>query len=84
MTYAAVIVEAGPVGLSTACELARESGQPPVLEHADKFGGIARTEVYEGYRFDIGGHRCPAQDNGVQHLCLASGSFSRAPPNRAL
>ncbi len=31
-------------------------------------GGIARTEVHEGYRFDIGGHRFFTRDKGVQHL----------------
>ena len=28
-----------------------------VLEATDKLGGIARTEVRDGYRFDLGGHR---------------------------
>ena len=28
-----------------------------VLEQAEQVGGIARTEIYKGYRFDIGGHR---------------------------
>ena len=28
-----------------------------VLESTDQVGGIARTEVRDGYRFDLGGHR---------------------------
>ena len=28
-----------------------------MLEASNAVGGIARTEVYDGYRFDIGGHR---------------------------
>jgi len=28
-----------------------------VLEGSDQVGGIARTETYKGFRFDIGGHR---------------------------
>jgi protoporphyrinogen oxidase len=28
-----------------------------VFERSDKVGGIARTEVYKDFRFDIGGHR---------------------------
>ena len=68
MKHSAVIVGAGPAGLSAAYELTREGLQPLVLEQADKVGGIARTEVHEGYRFDIGGHRFFTRDKGVQHL----------------
>ena len=28
-----------------------------VLEAEDQVGGIAKTEVRDGYRFDLGGHR---------------------------
>jgi protoporphyrinogen oxidase len=68
MTYTAVIIGAGPAGLSAAYELTRQGVQPLVLEQADKVGGIARTETHEGYRFDIGGHRFFSRDQGVQHL----------------
>jgi hypothetical protein len=50
---------AGPAGLTAAYELDR-LGAPHkaiVLEESDKVGGIARTESYKGFRFDIGGHR---------------------------
>jgi protoporphyrinogen oxidase len=30
---------------------------PHVFEAGDRYGGIARTEEYKGFRFDIGGHR---------------------------
>ena len=55
----AVIIGAGPAGLTAAYELDR-LGAPHkaiVLEASDKIGGIARTESYKGFRFDIGGHR---------------------------
>ncbi|MCJ7621066.1 MAG: FAD-dependent oxidoreductase, partial [Anaerolineae bacterium] len=68
MTYTTVIIGAGPAGLSAAYELTRQGIRPVVLEQADKVGGIARTEVYEGYRFDIGGHRFFSRDQGVQQL----------------
>jgi len=68
MRYTTVIIGAGPAGLSAAYELTRQGIQPVVLEQADKVGGIARTEVYEGYRFDIGGHRFFSRDQGVQQL----------------
>lgn len=68
MRYTTVIIGAGPAGLSAAYELSRQGVQPLVLEQADKVGGIARTEVYKGYRFDIGGHRFFSRDKGVQNL----------------
>ena len=51
------VVGGGPAGLTAALMLA-EAGEPVhVVEASDLVGGIARTEQYEGYRFDIGGHR---------------------------
>lgn len=52
-----VIIGAGPAGLSAAYEFIKEGIRPIVLEKADEVGGIARTETYKGYYFDIGGHR---------------------------
>jgi protoporphyrinogen oxidase len=52
-----VMLGAGPAGLATAYELIKQGVQPIVLEKADKVGGIARTETYKDYYFDIGGHR---------------------------
>ena len=53
------IIGAGPAGLTAAFELGRlsSSHQVVVLEESDSIGGIARTEIYKGFRFDIGGHR---------------------------
>ncbi|MEZ5737642.1 MAG: NAD(P)/FAD-dependent oxidoreductase [Novosphingobium sp.] len=54
-----VIIGGGPAGLTAAYELCKQSARhnPIVLEASDKMGGIARTETYKGFRFDIGGHR---------------------------
>ena len=54
-----VVVGAGPAGLTAAVELMRRDpgSRPLVLEATQQLGGIARTESYKGYRFDIGGHR---------------------------
>lgn len=52
-----VTLGAGPAGLATAYELVKRGVKPVVLEKADKVGGLARTEAYKDYYFDIGGHR---------------------------
>ncbi|MDD5262557.1 MAG: NAD(P)/FAD-dependent oxidoreductase [Methylacidiphilales bacterium] len=55
---AAIIVGAGPAGLTAAAELVENGFRVDVLEKDPEYvGGIARTVRYKGYRFDIGGHR---------------------------
>ena len=66
--YPVAIVGAGPAGLTAAYELVKEGIIPVVLEKGDKVGGIARTETYKGYRFDIGGHRFYTKVEAVQQL----------------
>jgi protoporphyrinogen oxidase len=53
----ALIIGAGPAGLSAAYELAKGGMQATVLEASGVVGGISRTVEYKGYLFDIGGHR---------------------------
>ena len=54
----AIIIGAGPAGLTAAYELLEKSDiKPIILEMADIVGGIARTVNYKGNRIDIGGHR---------------------------
>jgi protoporphyrinogen oxidase len=53
----AVVIGGGPAGLTAAVELCRLNVPVTVLEKDRLVGGIARTEAYKGYRFDIGGHR---------------------------
>jgi protoporphyrinogen oxidase len=66
--YPVAIVGAGPAGLTAAYELVKQGIAPVVLEKGDKVGGIARTETYKGYRFDIGGHRFYTKVAAVQQL----------------
>ncbi|MEQ1948850.1 MAG: NAD(P)/FAD-dependent oxidoreductase [Bryobacteraceae bacterium] len=54
----AIIVGAGPAGLTAALELLeRTDCVPIVLEQSEYMGGISRTVNYKGNRIDIGGHR---------------------------
>src|SRR5579862_1916300 len=54
----ALIIGAGPAGLTAAYELLlRTDVRPIVLEKSDYMGGISRTVNYKGNRIDIGGHR---------------------------
>jgi protoporphyrinogen oxidase len=54
----AVIIGAGPAGLTAALEFLRRSNiRPIVLEATERIGGISCTIEYKGNRMDIGGHR---------------------------
>ena len=54
----AIIIGAGPAGLTAAYELLTRTGiQPIVLEKSEDMGGLSKTVEYKGNRIDIGGHR---------------------------
>ena len=58
MGKTAVLIGAGPAGLTAALELLRRTDiHPIVLEASGEIGGISRTIRYKGNRMDIGGHR---------------------------
>jgi protoporphyrinogen oxidase len=52
-----IVIGGGPAGLTAAYALTRHGLCPIVLEKDHLVGGLARTESYKGYRFDMGGHR---------------------------
>ncbi|MGH9024672.1 MAG: NAD(P)/FAD-dependent oxidoreductase [Acidimicrobiia bacterium] len=52
-----LIIGAGPAGLTAAFHLHKYGLASTVLEASDEVGGISRTVVRDGWRFDIGGHR---------------------------
>lgn len=76
-----IIIGAGPAGLAAAYESIRQGIRPLILERSDKVGGLARTEVHQGYRFDIGGHRFYTQIPEVQQLWedMLGQDFPRIP-----
>lgn len=51
------IIGAGPTGLTAAYQLNKVGLKTVVVEKAALVGGIARTESYQDYHVDIGGHR---------------------------
>ena len=58
MSEKAIIIGAGPAGLTAAYELIQRSDIPPIVfEATSEMGGLSRTVVYKGNRIDIGGHR---------------------------
>lgn len=58
MKKTAIIVGAGPAGLTAAYELLNKTDILPVIVEKELFaGGISRTVNYNGNRIDIGGHR---------------------------
>ncbi len=63
-----VIIGAGPSGLAAALELVKNGICSTILEKGDKVGGIARTEMYRDYRFDIGGHRFFTKSELIKQL----------------
>lgn len=54
----AIIIGAGPAGLTAAYELITKTDiKPIILEKSGDIGGISKTVNYKGNRIDIGGHR---------------------------
>src|SRR6266540_1411188 len=51
------ILGAGPAGLTAAQVFARRGRAAAVFEADGAVGGIAKTVEFNGYRFDLGGHR---------------------------
>ena len=67
----AIIIGAGPAGLTAAIELQRNSKIKPILiEASQQVGGISRTIRYKGNRMDIGGHRFFSKSDRVMRWWL--------------
>jgi protoporphyrinogen oxidase len=67
----AIIIGAGPAGLTAAYELAtRTNITPIVVEQTDQVGGLSRTVEYQGNRIDIGGHRFFSKSDRVMQWWL--------------
>ncbi|HEY1214559.1 MAG TPA: NAD(P)-binding protein, partial [Bryobacteraceae bacterium] len=79
-TRCAVIIGAGPAGLTAAYELlTRTNIVPIVLEQSDQVGGLSRTVNYKGNRLDVGGHRFFSKSQRVINWWLQMLPLQSAP-----
>jgi protoporphyrinogen oxidase len=63
-----VVIGGGPAGLTAAYELVKCGLRPTVLEKGNMVGGLARTENYKGFHFDMGGHRFFTKSQEVKKM----------------
>jgi protoporphyrinogen oxidase len=76
----AIIIGAGPAGLTAASELVEHTDiEPVVLEMTDDIGGISKTVNYKGNRMDIGGHRFFSKSDRVMQWWLRFFPLQGAP-----
>src|SRR3954469_20884153 len=62
------VLGGGPAGLTAGYLLAKRGHPVVVFEAEPQVGGIAKTEVRDGYRFDLGGHRFFTKSKEVNDL----------------
>lgn len=67
----AIIIGAGPAGLTAAYELLERTDiKPIVVEKSEYIGGISKTVNYKGNRMDLGGHRFFSKHDRVMEWWL--------------
>jgi len=76
-----VVIGAGPAGLTAAVEAGRLGFHAIVVEKNARVGGLARTESYNGFLFDLGGHRFFTKLDWVDAWWrdMIGGAFLRRP-----
>lgn len=76
----AIIIGAGPAGLTAAFELLmRTDIKPVILEKSEYIGGISKTVNYKGNRIDIGGHRFFSKSDRVMDWWMKMLPIAAAP-----
>lgn len=71
MTKTAVIIGAGPAGLTAAYELLKRTDiKPVIIEENDFIGGISATLNYKNNHIDMGGHRFFSKSERVMNWWL--------------
>jgi protoporphyrinogen oxidase len=76
-----IVIGAGPSGLAAAHEAVGRGARVLVLERLDCVGGLSRTTVFEGNRFDVGPHRFFTKNQEVHKLFVetAGGDLLTVP-----
>lgn len=82
----AILIGAGPAGLTAAFELLdRTDIEVVVLEATAQIGGISQTVEYKGNRMDIGGHRFFSKSDRIMNWWMRILPLeSREPDDREL
>jgi protoporphyrinogen oxidase len=76
----AIIIGAGPAGLTAAYELLEKTDIKPIIyEMSGDIGGISKTVNYKGNRIDLGGHRFFSKSNLVMNWWQNIMSVQGAP-----
>ncbi len=76
----AIIIGAGPAGLTAAWELLTKTDiRPVILEGSLEIGGISRTVEHHGNRMDIGGHRFFSKSDTVMNFWRGVMPMQSAP-----
>ncbi len=76
----AIIIGAGPAGLTAAQQLLKKTNiQPIVYELSNQVGGLSKTVNYKGNRIDIGGHRFFSKFDKVTDLWKKVLPLQQAP-----
>jgi protoporphyrinogen oxidase len=71
MNKTAIIIGAGPAGLTAAIELLNKTDIKPIIfEQTGDIGGISKTINYKGNRIDIGGHRFFSKSDRVMKFWM--------------
>ena len=74
MAKKAIIIGAGPAGLTAAYELlTRTDIEPVILEENDFVGGISATLDYKHNKIDMGGHRFFSKSE--REMCIRDRAF---------
>ncbi|WP_229117175.1 NAD(P)/FAD-dependent oxidoreductase [Enemella dayhoffiae] len=80
----AVIIGAGPAGLTAAYELLKNTDiHPIVFEASDAIGGISKTVNHNGNRIDIGGHRFFSKSDRVMEWWTSIMPIERTPEGKS-
>jgi len=60
-----IILGAGPAGLAAGLTLTRQGVKTTIVERLPQVGGVSRTIVTQGFRFDLGPHRWFTKDQDL-------------------